>query len=175
MAMPLTASTGLASHHCRSVSFHWGMSTIRFAGPSFLKKTEGRKTYAETLFCVQKAAINALNQYQCCDLPNCETCFMVTDLRSSPSVQPLMKKKSFKAGRFDVDATLCDYLRDFHVFTQAVFHFEANICDNHYLAKQAANYSQRKYFQSQQNYDKFLDILWFEFRRSVSNYLQQST
>ncbi len=122
------------------------------------EKTEGRKTYAEIWFCVQEAAINALNQYKCCELPNCETCFMVTDLRSSPRVQQLKKKNRLKR---DVSRSmpLCVIIRYFHVFTQEVFRFEANACDNHYLGIQAANYSQRKYFQSQQNYDKFYDVM----------------
>jgi hypothetical protein len=40
-----------------------------------------------------------------------------------------------------------------------VFILEANTCDNHFLGIQAANYSQRKYFLSQQNYDKFYDVM----------------
>ncbi len=60
------------------------------------EKTEGRITYAETwLLCVQEAAINALSDYKCCDdISNCDTCFMVHDLRSSPRVRQLMQKKS---------------------------------------------------------------------------------
>ena len=31
------------------------------------EKTEGRKTYAETWYCVEEAAIKALSDYKCCD------------------------------------------------------------------------------------------------------------
>jgi hypothetical protein len=123
------------------------------------EKTEGRKTYAETWYCVEEAAIKALCDYKCCDDADCETCFMVTDLRMSPRVQQKMKTKAFKSGQLEVEATLCDHLRDFHNFSKEVFNLEANTCDNHFLGIQAANYSQRKYFLSQQNYDKFYDVM----------------
>jgi hypothetical protein len=65
------------------------------------EKTEGRHTYAELWFCVQAAAINALNHYECCDdIENCEPCFMVHDLRSSQRVQALTQKKIVQSGTF---------------------------------------------------------------------------
>jgi hypothetical protein len=133
------------------------------------KKTEGQKTYAEKWFCVQDAAINTLNQYKCSNLPNCETCFMVTDLRSSQSVQKLMNIKSFDAGRFEVDATmsLCDHLRDFHVFTQEVFTSKPTTGTITFLEYKLpithnANTSSRS-----RSMTSFM-MSWFEFRRSVS-------
>ncbi len=53
------------------------------------EKTEGIITYAETWFCVQEAAVNALNNYKSCDdISNCDTCFMVHDLCSVITTSP---------------------------------------------------------------------------------------
>ncbi len=42
-------------------------------------------------------------------------------------------------------------------FTDEEFGFEANTCDNHFLGIAAAQYSHRKYFKSQENYDQYYD------------------
>ena len=89
----------------------------------------------------------------------CPTCSMVHDLRTSAVIQQLMKKNTYKQGRLEVDATLCDHLADFHNFTEDEFGFEANTCDNHFLGIAAAQYTHRKYFKSQQNYDRYYDAM----------------
>jgi hypothetical protein len=81
------------------------------------EKTEGKTTYRETWRTVQEAAILALNTYVECPMHGCETCYMVHDLREACRIQILKEKSSFKQGRFEVDATLCDHLADFHNFT----------------------------------------------------------
>jgi hypothetical protein len=61
-----------------------------------------------------------------------------------------------------VDAALCDHLVDFHNFADEEFGLEANTCDNHFLGIAAAQYSHRKYFKSQENYDQYYDNMVLE-------------
>jgi hypothetical protein len=102
------------------------------------EKTGGKTTYRDTWRTAQEAAILAVNTYMLFVGVGATHAKWVNGLRDSARIQTLMNKKSFKDGRFEVDATLCDQLANYHNFTEEEFGFEANTCDNRFLGIRAS-------------------------------------
>lgn len=119
--------------------------------------TEGQVVYTGTWHTLRDTIILVLKDYLVCGVDGCEACDCVESLRSSRRVQKFLTTAEYKSGGLIVDATLCDHQGGWHSFTVEEFGFDPNICNNHATGIGAANNTHRKYFVSQENYDKWYD------------------